>query len=109
MKLPNVSSDGSFQLPAGHFIRTIIQNTTSTTTETIDDIDVVVPVLINGGIKYGTVEGMDGNIVAKNAQKRLDLNTPVISFNSPTTIYYGIVGEWNGATMDIYIITEGLV
>lgn len=109
IKLQGVSADGSFVLPAGHFIRTIIQHTTSTQIETVDDIEIESPVLINGGIKYGTNQDGDGNIVYKNTLKRLDINAPILDFINPTTIYYGIVGDWNNAIMDIYIVTEGLV
>lgn len=92
LSLLSQTTAGSFTVPAGSYIVSIFQTKT-------DDF--------KGGLKYGTTMGGD-DVVGENQLERLDLSTPVFSYDHDTEIFFDAVHSWD-YPVDIRVVLNALV
>lgn len=100
IKLTQIHSEGTFILPKGELVQTIV------VTESGGN-DVL------GGIRFGFSQGLDDFIgsvpVGANSTMPFAINSQFVDLNNDTTIYYDSVQDWNGALVDVYVLTQNIL
>jgi hypothetical protein len=91
----NSVAAGNITVPSGCYLREIIQ---------IEKAGFKVL----GGIKYGTTEGDDDLVASFNMDANSQDRISIDHYRTPSVVYFDAVDDWNGASVDIYIILGSL-
>lgn len=103
VKLPLVSANTTYSVPAGYQLASmVVENTTANA--------------ITGGMRVGTTDTGVDVVVAQAVGASVTATVPdasilkqVFSMSAPTTIYLQAVTLWNSAIVNIYLILHKLI
>jgi hypothetical protein len=99
IKILDVSSSGSFSLPAASFIQSVVVRN-----KTVHKL--------KGGLKFGHNEDKN-NIIGSLSVSPLEIvnvtvNSNVVDFENPTEIHFDANVDWNSSLLDIFVTCVNL-